>query len=511
MRRFPNASILNLLTTDTANQNCFNVVLLAAIAQPDFFENRTPYWYPNRGKNGNAKLVCVNDKVRQWFACGTDMQIDTLFNKIIMTAKIDIDGKSIEFRLPLFKKDNHASNSYSGRNQNEMEVYKVSNNLHLPRRLLENENCKILSGFAPENSDIKHLFPVGLYDKNALIGKFEECVFAYNERRKPYLTFHGVNPQEDKSNDTREMIGFYQADYEQVAQYEGRFYDKDNNEVGKGVINKKNGVFQTPVTDPSGTGSVKIYKNGEIAKEVDYTLIKDIQFDMNPASATLIDAYGRQIMITEKKEERPTSIESYTFQREAFSAPRDANIRLSDKFVEILKFLGPRIVIADPYYFNYIKENKDTKLLETTACQEAFLNAIVTVAITTDTESLSFLGCSRANSHSNKDPTLGTTTREQRFERYEKLFTTIVSNNKLNKYMSTGQIRFLTASKNFHNRYWFGLAENCKSFSRIVAVTNSLGIMEEVDFFSVTDTNQADVISHKFFQLYNTASNDLYI
>ena len=78
---------------------------------------------------------------------------------------------------------------------------------------MEQQNCKILSSYSPENTDIKNLFPIGLNDKNELIGKFEKLVLAFKEYRKLYLTFHGFRKGNRDSKDVKEMMGFYQEDF----------------------------------------------------------------------------------------------------------------------------------------------------------------------------------------------------------------------------------------------------------------------------------------------------------
>lgn len=511
MRRFPNARVLSILTTDTENKNEYNLVFASVTIVPDFYTGKQPYWYEGKGRTGSASFVGSQDKLRQWFACGKDDQIADLFKQVIESSELSVDGTIIKLHLPDFEQEKFIPNPFFDRSQNEADLYRAKNNLHFPRKLLEQHNCNILSGYEVENIDIKHLFPLGLYGENELINKFEKHVLAFKEHRKPYLTFHGVRKTDDGSKDVEEMIGFYQKDFDPMIEYEGRFYDNEKNEVGKGLIRHTDGIFQATISDPSGRGSVKIYENGEIAAGVEYTLLKDIKFDMNVASSTLTDAYGQNIMITDKERQRPSVIKSYTFQRDAFSVSKDANRKLSDTFIEMLKYLGPKIVIADPYYFNSISEDSVTKSLAVSDCQKAFLNAIVTTAVTAGIKSLSFLGCSRANNHFDKDTSKETTTKQQRMERYERLFKSIVSLNKLSKYIPTGHIGFHTATSDFHNRYWFSLDEEERSFTKVIAVTNSFGIMNEVDFFNVVDSDQAKMITHKYFKLFKTSNNDLSI
>ncbi len=502
MRKFPNASIISILTTDSSIVDSYNLVFVTVTIVPDYYDSPSPFWYQGKGKGRSASFVCTSDKVRQWIACGNDGQIQSLFDRIITAKELFIEGRILKIQLPEFHKELYISNPYIDRRQNNADIYKTKNNLHIPRKLLEDENCKILSGYTHENHDFKHLFPTGIYEKNELIGKFQDQILASNEQRKPYLTFHGRHPKKIGA-DIEKMTGFYQEDFKPEVSYEARLYNNDKTVVGTSVIDKSNGVFHTSITDPSGKGWVNIYQNEDIVSSTEYALIKNFNINTDIASSTLVDAYGRKIMITEQTRIRPNTIENSTFQREIFSTKNAAYIKLTDTFTEVLKFLGPKIVIADPYYFNNIKEDNITKSFAISDCQSAFLNAIIITAITSGISELSFLGCSRANNHFDKDESQNTTTKQQRFERYQKLFSSIISSNKLTEI----QVNFLTTT-DFHNRYWFGLAGDSSNFSRVVAVTNSFGIMDEVDFFHVTGDIQGSLISHKYYRLYKNATHE---
>lgn len=92
-------------------------------------------------------------------------------------------------------------------------------------------------------------------------------------------------------------------------------------------------------------------------KVIEYVLLQDIQFNSHIANATFKDAYGRSHMITSDKKVRPESVSNFTWQQNVYADNKEGNQKLSDLFKSIFDYLGPKILIADPYFFGDIKED----------------------------------------------------------------------------------------------------------------------------------------------------------
>lgn len=187
-------------------------------------------------------------------------------------------------------------------------------------------------------------------------------------------------------------------------------------------------------------------------------------------------------------------------------------MKLSDIMIHLLDFLGPRVLIADPYYINNIKQDEATKSALLTDCQLSFLNAVIHSAVTKGVNSLTIMGYNaRANQHFDKDEELVETTTQQRVNRYRQLFKNLIANNHLEPYLPTGSVRFQNAPSDFHSRYWFGYAGETNILDKCVIITNSIGNMEEVDFIQVTHPGQLQQITHRYSYLLNQSTNELSI
>ncbi|SFH37508.1 hypothetical protein [Pedobacter insulae] len=529
--KFPNASVLSILTYDHEENGIRydnDILYISVRTVPDYFGMDTLFWYPGTGRKGSAAIVWKKLKVKHWFACGKDDLIKQRYDHLLLTKSCEIDGQLVKFRLPSFTKEMYTPDPFYDRNQNETVQLLVADMSHFPQAFLQKENLQILSGYQKSTTDIKALYPVGLYEKNELYKNLTKKNFGSVEMRQAYLTFHGSRSKEaaEKVIDKRKpigersrtraslagMIGFYQEDFMAEKKYAAIFSDKNGVESGRSEIDRSNGIFRAAFDDQSGKGSVTILVDDMALKKIDYTLIKDIKFDVNMASGTLNDIYGRSHMQIEKSKPRPETFSTYTWQKDVYANPEDGNIKLSDTFKELFNYLGPNLVIADPYFINNIKLNELTKEFMLTDCQLSMLNAIATAAVMGEISELTILGYnSRANQHFDRDEDSTGTTTEQRFVRYETLFRNFIASNKLGDYLADSSIKFNNAPNDFHNRYWFSLSADRKKLEKCIVVTTSIGNMFEVDFLPITDQAQLTQITMKYFNLLKFSKNELSI
>lgn len=501
MSKFPNSSVLNLITRDNES-GYFDIMFICTKVVPDFFEHKMEYWYPGRGQKGHAVLVWQSQKMRQWLAHGTDEVIENIFNQIIVEGEISIDGKKINFVVPKFNKVINTPDPFFDRNQSETELFVTENLSFFPPEFLVENNLEILSGYHPAEKGISALSPAGLFDKEYLPNRIPKGQFGEKDRRRPYLTYHGRKQDNSETNDLRLMTGFYQVNFGQDDIYQAKFKDKNGSFVGSGEINHSNGIFQVRVSDNSGKGAITISLNGTLLQSQRFTLIKDIKFSIDPTSALITDVYGK---IHSTHLTADVKFSPFSWQRDMYASLNDANQMLSNRFQNLIQYLGSNILIADPYFINDIKD-------ELTTCQLSLLNAIAISSVQNGIKKLTFLGVNgRANQHFDKKEELDGTTTEQRFQKYRNLFDLFIGKNNLSKYLEPKTIQFNSAISDFHNRYWFSFSEDCTQLKRCIIVTNSIGNMAEVDFIEVTDETQLRQLTSKYFNLYQHSKNELTI
>jgi len=247
-------------------------------------------------------------------------------------------------------------------------------------------------------------------------------------------------------------------------------------------------------------------------KNRNYTLINSIKFNIDIASRKTVDVYGRASMQTSDTIIRPLTIESFSWQKDIYAFTNDANQKLSNKFRELLDYLGPKILIADPYFINDIKQNELTESFNLSDCQISFLNAVALSAVNPGITELIIMGVnSKANNHFDIDDAMMGTTTDQRFIKYEKLFRDLIELSQLSTYLPPSTIHFKNAPKTFHSRYWFSFSDDKKKLEKCVIVTNSIGNMQEADFTPVTNKAQLSQIASRYIDLFNRSTNELSI
>jgi hypothetical protein len=242
-------------------------------------------------------------------------------------------------------------------------------------------------------------------------------------------------------------------------------------------------------------------------KTIEYTLIQDIKFNSHVASSTFLDAYDRHFMITSDKRDRPKSIPVFTWQHNVYSDTIEANKKLSDLFTSILDYLGPKILVADPYFINKIKQDDLTQSHSLSHCQVAFINALIHSAIEKGITQLTVLGCSRATNHLDRDDTGELTKIDLMLENYEKVFRGFIASSKLEPYFPAGTVVFKKAKEDFHNRYWFSLIEKegVEILDKCIIITNSIGNISEVDIIPVSEHVQLRQITRKYTGIYKNS------
>jgi len=260
MRKFPNASILSIITRDVED-GVFDLLFISVKSVPDYFNEPNPYWYEGKGKKGSASIIWQNLKVRQWFACGKDEDIHKLYDEVLLAGIITIDSVNIKLNLPKFIKDTLKLNPSFDESQDETENLITEDLEYFPQQFRQKENLQILSGYKPSSESIKPFFPIGLYYDNFIYQHIKEGRFGIREFRQPYLTFHGVLDSVKKTDNIEAMTGFYQENFVTECKYTVVFKNISRTDIGRSLINQSNELFYTDIIDTSGKGTVTIIIN----------------------------------------------------------------------------------------------------------------------------------------------------------------------------------------------------------------------------------------------------------
>lgn len=511
MKTYPNASILTLITqTVGCNENLLFIYLKTI---PDFYPSNRIHWYDGAGKDGEPNNVWNKLSIKQWTGCGKDSVILKLFDDLLAEKKLTIEGKEILLTIPQHNIKSNNADPFKSRRENKFDSLVTEYNTIIPVEFYQKENLQFLSAYKTGSSEIKPLFPLGFFEDNFIYDNLSNGIWGIKEYRTAYLTFHGVRKTSKKGIGSKEMVGFYQQNFNQKSEYVAIVKNEAEQEIGKTTVDKKTGFFKTILSEPTKKGKVEILIDDKEEKAIEYFLLQDIQVNGHIANTTFKDAYGRNFMLTSDEIKRPENISNFTWQQNIYADKNTANQKLSDLFKSILDYLGPKILVADPYFINNISQDKTTKALSLTHCQTAFINALIHSAIEKGISQLNVLGCSRATNHLDSDDTGTLTKMELLFENYEKVFRRFIADSKLEKYFPSSTITFKKANEDFHNRYWFSLTDNegIEVLDKCIIVTNSIGNMTELDIIPVNDASQLRQITRKYTGLFKISEIKLSI
>lgn len=512
MRKYPNTSILNLITQKEGNIE--KVLFIHIKPVSDFYTSANIHWYSQKGNKGEASFVWEKLAIKQWVACGKDDAISDLFENMIKSSRIIIGDKEISLKIPSFKKILHENSELKSRSETIFDNLNIEDSSQIPQEFYQKENLRILSGYTIGNEEIKPLFPLGFFEDNFIFNNLQKNNFGIKEYRTPYLTFRGIRKTAIKDLGSTEMVGFYQQNFIETKTYSAKIENKDDKLLGKSFIDKTNGFFKIILNEPTDEGKLEISANNNIERSVNYTLLRDISFDMNIANTTFKDAYGRSFMISSKEKNKVSKLSNFTWQRDVYADTNEADKKLSDKFKELFEYLGPKVLIVDPYYINEIKQDNVTNEFALKHCQIAFINGMIHSSIQGKVKSVNILGNnSRANNHLTLDSSLDSTKTEQRFNNYENLLKGLIASNKIQSYFPQGKIIFRSSKTDFHNRYWFSVAEKngVEILEKCIIITNSIGNMNEVDIMIVEDEAQLNQITRKYYDLLKNSDIKLTI
>ncbi|MDR2083750.1 MAG: hypothetical protein LBP67_01990 [Bacteroidales bacterium] len=511
-RKFPNKSIISLITQENASKEKMLFIYMKAV--PDYYENEEIGWFDKAGKNGKSNKVWACLNIRQWVAFGKDEKILELFNLILNTKQLTIGNKTIDFEIPQYTKNENCTDKDQYISSTRFDSLKIKDRSFIPQEFYQKENLQYLLGYKTGSSKIKPIFPLGFYEDDFIYNNLKNDIWGIKETRTAYLRFHGVKESSVKGIGSTAVEGFYQQNFDENGTYFVMMKNENGQDIAQGccLVDTNTGFFHMDLKEPVKNGRIEVLLNNKKEKDIEFSLIQEIKLDINIVSKSFIDTYGRSFNISSENmsgknsEKRPDSINNFTYQQDIYSDTTDANKKLSDLFKSIFDYLGPKILIVDPYFLGIFKE------IALYDDQIALLNAMIHSTLEYGMDNLSILGYwGRAGNLSEK--------KDDGIKHsidlliYERKIRQLIERNNLQCHFSNNSVRFFNANKDFHSRYWFSITNKngIEVMEKCVIVTNSIGNIKEVDFVLVTDESQLKQIIQKYTDLWKNAEEKLNI
>jgi hypothetical protein len=510
----PNLSLLTLITQVIKNSTTENLLFVYLKPVPDIFLEKEVFWYRGKGSRGKAQLIWESLQIKQWCACGTDEMMQELFDQIIAEKQLKIGKIIVELNVMNFQLFAYENQPSKGRSETIADHLKSTVNTFAPHEFLQKENLDYLSGYKTGSELIKPLYPFGFLEQNFIYDQLKANTWGVKTYRRPYLTYRGVNSSSIKNSGSTEIVGFYQKPQNQTDIIDAAVLNENKQTIGKNCIDPANGLFKITLQEPTMKGSVEILLNNNSLFQSDFVLLQDINMDVQIASTTFKDAYGRSFMITEKSKARKSNLPAFTWQRLAYADNLEADKRLTDLFRAVFSFLGPKILIADPYFMGNFPVDEGSRSISLKPDQTAMINALLHSAIETGIDQLNILGYwGRASNQADNDPEKRLQKIDYYFEIYDRYLKGFISLNRVQKYLPTGSINFYNAQQEFHNRYWFSMksSEHGDLLDKVVIITNSLGNINEVDLMPVENDEQRRQINGRYSELFKQSKIKLSI
>jgi len=486
-RIVPNASILSVLTIQQGDKEKILLLLHRQVVDKP---PQTIYWYQKYGKDGDSKFLLPMhpslNRVRQWVAIGQDDDLERLWTDLFKNGELTIPFKdtAINFFFPgQVKKSDF---------QDGNEIYKVEGLTSISTNYLKSYysiddwdkkyhpqgevlkeylNCVALEkGFYDEKDTERGipLYPYGLFEEKELHKLILSKIVAIQQKRGFISHFRGV-VNNKKKEDPTEYKGFISMSREDRMKYGIKISDMNNNTLGTTVIEPETGLWNMKLQQPAGKGIISLYDK-DINRDVfgeKYYLIKDIKVDTHIIHAELEDLYKRKISVSDP----PAIVDMTNFQlawnRNLYPDDDTGHIHLSDQILPLIGFLGPKIIISDPYGLGDF--NIDNRVIQLTGGQKVFLNAFFINCVYRRIQELSIIlhwSTLRAKNKLN--------TKEEYIEILRTFFQQFVK-------FDLKKITLLFSAKPFHNRHWVAQKDNDEF--KIFRVTNSIsGLVASEDF-----------------------------
>jgi hypothetical protein len=517
-RRYPNQSVLSFITGEEKEadpplreagiKKTVPILFVCVKPGPDFKVEEKIYWV----RNGEPSIIWDELEIRHWLAFATDAQIATEYERLLSDRYLDIGKRRLV--LAEVSRALEASDYSKVLPTQRAETLIIADPGLLPPAFCHKENLAALSGYRSGQKEIRPIRPAGFYAPDFLFERFSKNIIGYCQRRSPHLNFRGVRSTLVDGVGSTELTGFYQENFSTGDQFTVAASNANLQEIGKADVSLESGLFKMSLIEPSSEGIIQVLRQSEIVYEENFTLLQSINGSINMTEKTFKDAYGRVFPLYGNEVKRPATILGSTWYGQDYAKEKTADIHLSDKFKELIDYLGPSVMISDPYFLGPFRGNKAVGGIKLSRDQVAFLAALLRSVVDGSVKELYILGYNaRANDADRKSGEADLSIKEARFKDYKDVFDQIFVSNKLQSFKSGFNIHFLNNRRDIHGRYWFKIDEinGTERLDRCVILTNSLGNIDEVDINPVEEPQQLRELTARYLGFFNNSDQELAI
>ena len=367
-----------------------------------------PYWFESHGRDGAAKILMSNHELlkdlRQWVVIGSDSDIEEIYKELIeqslKTVTIAAKPDNIEHTFKLPEKPQKATiesqdTSYNVDGTSPLDsrrarlYYTIPNWDGLIRRkielLTELQNCLLLEGNPSEvkpleNVNVNSIFPMGLFEKGELHKLITNKIVVIDEPRVLFQVLKGNSKDLKKGDDPEEFIGFVQEESEERKTTKVSISTLDNQLVGEAVPDILTGAWTIKTNIPLGQGVVRVERTSDnLLLGEKFYLIKKIDVRVDVIAGQFQDLYGRMYNHPATDADRNqiiTAPPQIIWDKILYSNELSAELELSSQLTSLLMYLGPKILICDPYALGAITVENGKLKLQSTG-QKVFVNALM--------------------------------------------------------------------------------------------------------------------------------------
>ncbi|HUI29705.1 MAG TPA: hypothetical protein VLX91_05775 [Candidatus Acidoferrales bacterium] len=366
------------------------------------------YWHDGLGRDGIAKKIWPKhprvSNLCQWLVTGEDGLIRDMWQILVQENKLEISFKGKtdvirkEFRLPIGKPLKQVEDSKSEKSNGpkpctsdkSKAFFTIEDwDTEIGRRidpLMDEDNCLLLQGhevphqLSPEDKP-SIIYPPGLLDKGELYEMFKQKIVLIHEGRVRFSTLRGRREGLKEDEDPSEFVGFVQDNDNFRSSVKVRLTDLEDRPMGEAKVDSKSGVWKLRTAFSASEGKINL--ENETTRELmcssEFHLIKRINVQTHMISGRIKDMYGREHNLppSQAGEEAPHQHpKTIIWHSDVFSSSDVAELSLSDDMLDLFKYMGPMIVVSDPYALGGIRVEND--LVRTTSVnQRPFLNAML--------------------------------------------------------------------------------------------------------------------------------------
>lgn len=465
------ASILNIITiSHEYHEEVIFMYLreLLEIAPPK------KHWYANKGRNGKAKYIWEEKKLKQWLLISNDNEIESLFRILLKEKKL-----SEEVVFIINGNNEIIDNFYTDKQENDnkiffsLENWKDNIGRHI-NYLSEESSCLYLEGYNRNANNDEIIIPPAFFSKGELYKYFQNEILAVCEKRS-FTDLRGNYKDEGKLS----LKGFIQLEPQFRKDMKITISDLPKEKVYEPAFDHLSGIWELKLKEPLWEGNLLIEKNQKTIYSNQFHLIKNFDFKIHVAENKKIqDLYKRKLDIKQKKTNTQELSMDLYWNKDLYSEAITSEIELSDKISLSLAYLAPKLIIFDPYLLGTIQKENDKPKISNKS-QIVFLNAIIVALTQTEITEITLVGDKKRFKNFN------TIQLDELYNNYHLFFDQF-------KQLSLKNLKILFSNNGFHDRIWCNDLLQSYEKIRLLKPSNSISGLCESGEFSLDLINEKE-------------------